>query len=31
MELELARRALDLARRAEKYAAPANSGFLTPA
>ena len=31
MEPELARRALDLARRAEKYAAPANSGFLTPA
>ena len=31
MELELSRRALDLARRAEKYAAPANSGFLTPA
>lgn len=31
MEPELARRALDLARRAEKYAAPTNSGFLTPA
>ena len=31
MELELSRRALDLARRAEKYAAPVHSGFLTPA
>ena len=31
METELSRRALDLARRAEKYAAPTNTGFLTPA
>ena len=31
MDAELSRRALDLARRAEKYAAPANTGFLTPA
>lgn len=31
MENELLRRALDLARRAEKYAAPTASGFLTPA
>ncbi len=31
METELTRRALDLARRAEKYAAPTNTGFLTPA
>ena len=31
MDAELFRRALDLARRAEKYAAPANTGFLTPA
>ena len=31
METELSRRTLDLARRAEKYAAPTNTGFLTPA
>ena len=31
MGAELNRRALDLARRAEKYAVPANTGFLTPA
>lgn len=31
MENELLRRALDLARRAEKYAVPTASGFLTPA
>lgn len=31
MEHELYRRALDLAHRAEKYAAVTNSGFLTPA
>lgn len=31
MENELLRRALDLAHRAEKYAAPTNSAFLTPA
>ena len=31
MDAELSRRALDLARRAEKYAAPTNTGFLTPA
>ena len=31
MDSELSRRALDLSRRAEKYAAPVNSGFLSPA
>lgn len=31
MEADLLRRALDLSRRAEKYAACTNSGFLTPA
>ena len=31
MELELSRRAIDLSRQAEKYAAPVHSGFLTPA
>ncbi len=31
METELTRRALDLARRADKYAAPVNTAFLTPA
>ena len=31
MEAELSRRALDLARRADKYASPAYTGFLTPA
>ena len=31
MDSELSRRALDLSRRAEKYAAPTATGFLTPA
>ena len=31
METELTRRAMDLAGKAEKYAAPTNTGFLTPA